>query len=88
MSTITAVLEADADGTLHVPLPSDLQHRKVQISAVLKLASDDDPDQQENRRTKTRAALNRLRERGNFRGIDAVAWQREIRADRPLTSIS
>lgn len=84
MSTITAVLDADADRTLHVPLPFDLQNAKVEIKAVLKLASEDNLDQQENRRAKARAALNRLRERGNFRGIDAVAWQREIRVDRPL----
>lgn len=84
MSTITAVLEADIDGTLHVPLPQELQNGKVAITAVLKLASEGDPDEQEKRRAKARAALNRLRERGTFKGIDVVAWQRDIRADRPL----
>ena len=29
MSTITAILEPDADGTLHLPLPEELRHGKV-----------------------------------------------------------
>lgn len=32
------ILEADADGTLHVPLPEELRHGKVEITATLKPA--------------------------------------------------
>ena len=30
------------------------------------------------------AALEKLAQRNTFKGIDAVAWQREIRQDKPL----
>ena len=39
MSTINAVLEPDADGTLHLPLPPELRHVKVQVTATLKPAN-------------------------------------------------
>ena len=35
MSTITAILEADADGTLHLPLPADLRKSKVKVTATI-----------------------------------------------------
>ena len=35
MSTITAILEADVDGTLHLPLPTELRHGKVKVTADL-----------------------------------------------------
>ncbi|HZL37735.1 MAG TPA: DUF2281 domain-containing protein [Tepidisphaeraceae bacterium] len=35
MNTITATLEADADGTLHLPLPPELRHRKLKVSATV-----------------------------------------------------
>jgi len=38
MSTITAILEADADGTLHLPLPAELRHGKVKVEAKLEPA--------------------------------------------------
>lgn len=38
MSTITAILEADADGTLHLPLPAELRHGKIEVTATLKPA--------------------------------------------------
>ncbi len=39
MSTITAVLEADADGTLHLPLPAELRQGKIEVTATLKPAN-------------------------------------------------
>jgi hypothetical protein len=39
MSTITAILEADADGTLCPPFPAQLRHGKVEVTATLKAAS-------------------------------------------------
>lgn len=38
MSTITAILEADVDGTLHLPLPAELQRGKVRVTATLEPA--------------------------------------------------
>jgi len=38
MSTITAILEADADGTLHLPLPVELRNGKVKIVASVEAA--------------------------------------------------
>jgi hypothetical protein len=88
MSTITAILEPDADGTVHLPVPLDLRNSKVRVTATL------EADVQESERASGEtalaalaalAALKRLRERGTFREIaDPVAWQREIRRDRRL----
>lgn len=38
MSTFTAILEPDPDGTLHLPMPEELRHGKVEITATLKAA--------------------------------------------------
>ena len=82
MSTITAVLEADADGTLHLPVPQNLRHGKVKVVATLESEPEitDRPT-----RDAALAALRQLQARGTFKKItDPVAWQREIRKDRPL----
>ena len=81
MSTITAILEPDADGTLHLPLPADAPRGKIKVTATLEAQEEDWPE----RRARALAALKRLQDRGTFREItDPVAWQREIRKDRPL----
>ena len=36
MSTIKAILEADADGTLHLPLPPEFRQGKYDVTATLK----------------------------------------------------
>ena len=38
MSTITAIMEPDADGTLHLPLPEELKSAKVKVVATLEAA--------------------------------------------------
>ena len=38
MSTITLILEPEADGTLHLPLPLELRNGKVEIVATLRPA--------------------------------------------------
>jgi len=43
MSTITAILQADADGTLHVPVPEELRHGKIRITAIMEPAPEDAP---------------------------------------------
>jgi hypothetical protein len=35
MSTITAILEPDADGSLHLPIPPELRHSAVKVTATL-----------------------------------------------------
>jgi hypothetical protein len=82
MSTITAILEADADGTLHLPLPLDLRKSKLRVTATIQALQDPAacPTQAD-----ALAALRKLRQLGTFKQItDPVAWQREIRRDRPL----
>lgn len=87
MSTITAILEPHADGTLHLPLPPELSGGKVKVTATLVAAEASgakllvSPEIVRQRL----AAFERLRELNPFREIvDPVAWQREIRQDRPL----
>ena len=41
MSTITAILEPDADGSLHLPLPPELRGGKVKVEAKLEQAGVD-----------------------------------------------
>jgi uncharacterized protein YfaS (alpha-2-macroglobulin family) len=82
MSTITAILEADADGTLHLPLPVELRKSKLKVTATIQAVRDpgERPTKEE-----ALAALRKLRELGTFKEIaDPMSWQREIRQDRPL----
>ena len=39
MSTITAILEPDADGSVHLPLPPELRRSAVKVTATLEAAS-------------------------------------------------
>ena len=94
MSTITAILEPDADGTLHLPLPAELRGGKVRVEAKLepvevgrgsaktpRAGLTATPEMIERRKT----ALAEIRRLNPFRDItDPVAWQRETRRDRPL----
>lgn len=34
-STITAILEPDVDGTLHLPIPAEMSSSKVKVTATL-----------------------------------------------------
>ncbi len=88
MSTITAILEPDPDGTLHLPLPAELRGVKVEVTATLKPADGQLPSPPKatpEMIQRRMAALARVRELDPYRDIaDPVAWQREIRKDRPL----
>lgn len=35
MSMITAILEPAADGSLHLPVPEELRHRRIRVVALL-----------------------------------------------------
>ena len=39
MSTLTAVLDPQPDGSLHLPLPEELRHSKVKVTATLEPVS-------------------------------------------------
>lgn len=93
MSTITAILTADEDGSLHLPLPTEFQHRRLKITATIEVA--DEPGVVPPRRVipvatpemiaRREKAFEAMRKLNPFRDIeDPVAWQREIRKDRPL----
>lgn len=40
METITAIIEPDADGTLHLPLPDGMRQGKVLVQATLQPVPD------------------------------------------------
>jgi hypothetical protein len=80
MSKITAILEADADGTLHLPVPPELRNTKVRVTATLEAATGTAAE----RRQTPLEALKELRKLGTFKGVDPVGWQREQRRDRSL----
>ena len=85
MRTITAILEADADGTLHLPVPQNLRRGKVKVVATLGTELETAPASERAKPGTPLDALKELRKLGAFKEItDPVAWQREIRKDRPL----
>ena len=86
MNTITAILEADADGTLHLPVPQNLRRGKVKVVATLQAEPEAAaPDGDASTGTPLEA-LKELRKLGGLRHVipDSVAWQREQRKERPL----
>ena len=94
MSTVTAILEPDADGTVHLPVPEELRHGKLHVVATLEAISDTSKPTATAKRqipqatpemiARRMAALEALRAAGGLRDIipDPAAWQREIREDR------
>ena len=86
MSTITVILEAHADGTLHLPLSAELRHGKIEVTATLRAANGNAPRATPEMVVRRKAAFQKLRELGGLRDVipDPVGWQRQIRQDRPL----
>jgi hypothetical protein len=81
MSTITAILEADADGTLHLPLPAELRGGKIRVEAKMEAVEKSDVSE-EQRKAELLEIMERIRARNPFKDItDPVAWQREMRED-------
>lgn len=79
MSTITAILDVDSDGSVHLPLPADLRRGKVKVVATLTPVSENDPVEG------GMNPLRRLASRGGLKSIpDPVLWQQDIRQERPL----
>jgi hypothetical protein len=86
MNTITAILEADVDGTLHLPVPQNLRLGKVKVVATLESEKELDLPSKMAKPGTPLEALKELRKLGGLRHVipDPVAWQREQRKERPL----
>lgn len=83
MSTITAILEPDSDGTLHLPLPLELRRGKVRVEAKLEPAPGETSEAV--RQERLASIMEQIRARNPFSVIkDPVAWQREMREDVKL----
>ncbi len=81
MSTITAILEPDAHGTLHLLLPAELRHGKVRVEATVEAVKTLAMSEQQRKR-ELLEIMERIRARNPFKDIaDPVAWQCEIRED-------
>lgn len=78
--TITAIFDPAADGTLHLPLPEELRHGPVRVTASFQAVA------RPSGRETPLDALKELRKLGGLRDAipDPVAWQREPRCERPL----
>jgi hypothetical protein len=86
MSTITAILEAAPDGTLHLPVPEELRRGRIQVKATLE-ALEASSHSEEVRKSEIMEILQKLRKRNPFQTIaDPVAWQRSMREDVQLPS--
>ncbi len=84
VSTITAILEPHADGSLHLPVPAEMRRGKVKVIATL-IPVPGSTEQEAGQRVKTLDSLRRIAARGGIKNIpDPARWQREIRQDRPL----
>ena len=84
MSTITAILDADADGTLHLPLPAELRGGKIRVEAKMEAVEKSDVTE-EQRKAELLEIMERIAQRNPFKDItDPVAWQREMREDVTL----
>jgi hypothetical protein len=80
VSTITVILEADADGSIHLPVPPEMRQGKVKVTATL-ISVSGEIDQAVN----ALDPLRRIVARGGIKSIpDPARWQRKIRQDRPL----
>jgi hypothetical protein len=76
VSTINAILEPHADGTVHLPVPPELRNGKVEVTATLR-AADGAPRATPEMLLRRRDALRKLRELGGLRDVipDPVAWR-------------
>jgi hypothetical protein len=86
MSTITAILEAEADGTLHLPVPQNMRRGKVKVVATLQAEHETVNQTAVGKPGTPLEALKELRKLGGLRHVipDPAAWQREQRKERPL----
>ena len=88
---IILITEADADGTIQLPIPEELRHGKVEVTATLVAVGDSLPVARATPDTMARrlTALRELRALGGLGGAipDPAAWQREQRQERALPDL-
>ncbi len=85
LSTITAILEPDPDGTLHLPLPADAPRGRVKVTATVEAVPVAEPVTRQANWQRAMDALRHIAARGGIASIpDPVAWQREMREDAGL----
>lgn len=88
MSIITAILDPDADGTLHLPLPVAWRKLPIRVKAELEPARANEPMEAEQQK-KLLEIMERIARRNPFKGIqDPMTWQREMREDVILPRLS
>jgi hypothetical protein len=80
VSTITAILEADADGSIHLPVPEEMRRGKVKVTATLITVSGET-----GQAVNTLDPLRRIAARGANKSIpDRARSQQKVRQDLPL----
>jgi hypothetical protein len=87
MSKIVATLTPEADGTVRLPLPPELRHGRVEVTATLRAVGDAEARSATPETiARRKAAFGKLREMGGLRRAipDPVAWQRDQRRERSL----
>ncbi|MFM1918418.1 MAG: hypothetical protein RLZZ303_52 [Candidatus Hydrogenedentota bacterium] len=83
MNTIRATLEVNEDGTIHLPLPPELRHGKLNVVAQVEPAVDEEAETA--RRERLVALMAEIRHSNPFKHIgDPLEWQRAMREDRHL----
>lgn len=81
MSTITAILQASADGSLHLPLPAELKSGRIRVVAQLEAV----PAGETSVRT-AREARDWWEKTGRFSADEAEAFAHDIEVGRTLTN--
>lgn len=83
MSTITAILQPETDGTIHLPVPKKLRQAKFKVVATVqrKLSAEEAERAEKKRQREILRLLKQLQASNPFKGIDAAEYQREIRED-------
>ncbi len=85
MNTISITLQADDDGTLHLPLPPEMQHGTFRVTVTLEPLANEAAEFEASRRNNLVQSTAAIRASNLFAAVaDPVTWQREIRADRLL----
>jgi hypothetical protein len=87
MSTITAILEPDADGTLHLSLPKNLWHGKVRVVATLLDGEPGDDPLTSSEDAALSSALEQLRTRAGLRRRELPLAEQERRRQAALEAL-
>jgi hypothetical protein len=87
MSTITAILEPDADGTLHLSLPKELLRGKVRVVATSLEDEQSDEPLSSNESAVLSSALEQLRDRAGLRRRELPLEEQERRRQAAIEAL-